>query len=95
MLVTKIIQRKLFVSNFVHRRAGVGDRTDLIGIELFPPVQRCSDVEIDGNHPHELTVLANMYKSRRNHKLDEWHTFCDWIESLPYSTLITGGVVDE
>ena len=40
-------------------------------------------------------VLANMYKSRRNHNLDEWHTFCDWIESLPYSTLITGGVVDE
>lgn len=40
-------------------------------------------------------VLANMYKSRRNHKLDEWHTLCDWIESLPYSTLITGGVVDE
>ena len=32
-------------------------------------------------------VLANMYKSRRNHKLDEWHTFCDWIESLPYSEL--------
>lgn len=40
-------------------------------------------------------VLANIYKSRRNHKLDEWHTLCDWIESLPYSTLITGGVVDE
>lgn len=35
-------------------------------------------------------VLANMYKSRRSHKLDEWHTFCDWIESLPYSELITG-----
>lgn len=35
-------------------------------------------------------VLANMYKSRRNHKLDEWHTFCDWIESLPYRELITG-----
>lgn len=35
-------------------------------------------------------VLANIYKSRRNHKLDEWHTFCDWIESLPYSELITG-----
>lgn len=35
-------------------------------------------------------VLANIYKSRRNHKLDEWHTFCDWIESLPYSKLITG-----
>ena len=38
-------------------------------------------------------VLANMYKSRRNHKLDEWHTFCDWIEGLPYSALITGTVV--
>ena len=35
-------------------------------------------------------VLTNIYKSRRNHKLDEWHTFCDWIEGLPYSELITG-----
>lgn len=35
-------------------------------------------------------VLANIYKSRRNHKLDEWHTFCDWIEGLSYSELITG-----
>ena len=35
-------------------------------------------------------VLANIYKSRRNHKLDEWHTFCDWIEKLPYSELIIG-----
>ena len=36
-------------------------------------------------------VLVNIYKWRRNHKLDEWHTFCDWIESLPYADLITGG----
>lgn len=35
-------------------------------------------------------VLANIYKSRKDHKLDEWHTFCDWIETLPYSSLITG-----
>lgn len=35
-------------------------------------------------------VLGNIYKSRWNHKLDEWHTFCDWIETLPYSELITG-----
>ena len=35
-------------------------------------------------------VLANIYKSRRNHKLDEWHVFCDWIDGLPYSQLITG-----
>lgn len=36
-------------------------------------------------------VLANIYKSRRGHKLDEWLEFCKWIESLPYSELITGG----
>lgn len=35
-------------------------------------------------------VLANIYKSRRNHKLDEWHTLCDWIERLPYGELIIG-----
>lgn len=35
-------------------------------------------------------VLANMYKSRKDHKLDEWHEFCDWIKTLPYSELITG-----
>lgn len=35
-------------------------------------------------------VLANMYRSRKNHKLDEWHVLCNWIESLPYSELITG-----
>ena len=39
-------------------------------------------------------VLANIYKSRCNHKLDEWHTFCDWIEELPYSELITGKEYD-
>ena len=35
-------------------------------------------------------VLANIYKSRRHHKLDEWHVLCDWIEKLPYAELITG-----
>lgn len=34
-------------------------------------------------------VLANIYKSRKNHKLDEWIEFCKWIDSLPYSELIT------
>lgn len=37
-------------------------------------------------------VLTNMYKSRKNHKLDEWRTFCDWIKELPYSELITGNI---
>lgn len=35
-------------------------------------------------------VLKNMYHARKNHKLDEWHEFCRWIEALPYSELITG-----
>ena len=36
-------------------------------------------------------VLANIYRSRKNHKLDEWRVFCDWIKTLPLSELITGG----
>lgn len=35
-------------------------------------------------------VLANIYRQRKNHKLDEWREFCKWIESLPYSEMITG-----
>ena len=34
-------------------------------------------------------VLVNIYNARKNHKLDEWHDFCDWIETLPFSELIT------
>lgn len=34
-------------------------------------------------------VLRNMYHARKNHKLDEWRTFCEWVETLPYSELIT------
>ena len=30
-------------------------------------------------------VLRNIYHARRNHKIDEWHTLCDWIETLPYA----------
>ena len=39
-------------------------------------------------------VLNNIYHSRKNHKLDEWHVFCDWIRELPYSELITGEVAE-
>ena len=35
-------------------------------------------------------VLANIYKSRKDHKLDEWREFCKWIEQLPYGDLIVG-----
>ena len=34
--------------------------------------------------------LVNMYHARKNHKLNEWHEFCDWIKELPYSEIITG-----
>ena len=34
-------------------------------------------------------VLRNIYHARKNHKLEEWHEFCDWIEKLPYSEFIT------
>ena len=35
-------------------------------------------------------VMANIYKSRKNHKLDEWREFCAWIKTLPYHEIITG-----
>ena len=35
-------------------------------------------------------VLCNIYKSRKDHKLDEWREFCKWIETLPYAELIVG-----
>lgn len=35
-------------------------------------------------------VLANIYQYRKEHKLDEWRDFCRWIETLPYSEVITG-----
>lgn len=37
-------------------------------------------------------VLMSIYKWRKNHKLDEWHTFCSWIEELPYFKDIRGGI---
>lgn len=36
-------------------------------------------------------VLKNIFQYRKEHKLDEWREFCKWIETLPYSELITGG----
>ena len=36
-------------------------------------------------------VLVGIYRDRKDHKLDEWHVFCDWIRSLPYSEFVTGG----
>lgn len=40
-------------------------------------------------------VLSNIYKSRKYHKLDEWREFCKWIETSPYSEIITGAKREE
>ena len=40
-------------------------------------------------------VLANIYTWRKNHKLDEWRTFCSWIEELPYSEIIIGDLSED
>lgn len=52
-------------------------------IQLFP-----SSYNQTRNVMLNYEVLANIYKSRKDHKLDEWREFCKWIESLPYSDLI-------
>ncbi len=53
-------------------------------IQLLPEsYNQCATVQLN------YQVLRNMYHSRKNHKLDEWVEFCKWIESLPYSELIT------
>lgn len=54
-------------------------------IELLP-----MGFHLTANVMLNYEVLANMYHSRKNHKLDEWREFCKWIEALPYSELITG-----
>ncbi len=40
-------------------------------------------------------TLINIYRSRKNHKLDEWHVFCDWIKTLPYSEELIVGLVNK
>lgn len=54
-------------------------------IELLP-----MGFHLTANVMLNYEVLANMYHSRKNHRLDEWREFCKWIETLPYSELITG-----
>ena len=54
-------------------------------IELLP-----MGFHLTANVMLNYEVLANMYHSRKNHKLDEWREFCKWIEALPYSELISG-----
>ena len=54
-------------------------------IELLP-----IGFHLTANMSLNYEVLANIYRQRKNHKLDEWRDVCKWIETLPYSELITG-----
>ncbi len=56
MLVGKVLRRELLSMDLVHGRAGVGDRTHFIGVELLPPVERGREVHIHRDHPTELAV---------------------------------------
>ena len=40
-------------------------------------------------------VLSNVYQHRHDHKLDEWRELCKWIETLPYSEIITYNIIKE
>lgn len=59
-------------------------------IELLP-----MGFHLTANVELNYEVLANIYKSRKNHKLKEWQELCSWIETLPYQELITGGEANE
>ena len=56
MFVAEVLQRELLGMDLVHGGAGVGDRTNLIGVELFPPVERGSDIDVHRDHPAELAI---------------------------------------
>ena len=71
--------RKLFVET--------GDKKYWRGLIQLLPESYNQRATVQLNY----AVLRNMYHSRKNHKLDEWRAFCNWIESLPYSELITWG----
>lgn len=59
---------------------------DFIAIRQLLP----SGYNVTYNWSANYEVLANIYHSRKNHRLPEWRAFCEWVESLPYSELITG-----
>jgi hypothetical protein len=57
-------------------------------IELLP-----SNYNMRATIKLNYEVLHHIYFDRLGHKVVEWHTFCDWIESLPYSEIMTQKVV--
>ena len=67
---------------------GPGKGKELQGVQVY--ITDVVDCDLTLIQFYAIEVLANMYKSRKNHKLDEWRDFCAWIKTLPYQELITG-----
>ena len=83
----KLLRDIVFVLNF-HREKYLETKDKLFWwqiIQLLP-----SSYNQRATLMLNYEVLANMYHSRKSHKLDEWVEFCKWIETLPYAELITG-----
>ncbi len=83
----KYLEDKTKPMKDVSKRAEVMKRHWWQMIQLLP-----SSYNQKRTYMFNYEVLHNIYHSRKNHKLDEWHTFCEWIETLPYADLITGKV---
>ena len=82
--------RKLYLKTKVKPMKDESKRAELMKkywwqmIQLLP-----SSYNQTRNVMMNYEVLANIYKSRKDHKLDCWRDFCSWIETLPYSEIIT------
>ena len=84
----------------IYNNGGMDDNHDGTSMRVFEPKDKDAWYQmiqlLPSSYNQKRTielnyeVLANIYKSRKNHKLVEWHKFCDWIENLPYSEIITG-----
>ena len=82
--------RKLYLKTKVKPMKDESKRAELMKkywwqmIQLLP-----SSYNQTRNVMMNYEILANIYKSRKDHKLDCWRDFCSWIETLPYSEIIT------
>ena len=66
--MAKVVYVKLLCRDLVHRTARIGYCTNLVCIELFPPIQRRRNIKVDGNHSHELPMVCAGL-CQLNHKL--------------------------
>ena len=80
------------INNYRNRYIDTGDYNYFIQMRALMPMGYNYRFTWDANY----AVLRNIYHSRKDHKLDEWHTVCEWIETLPYAReLIVGERISE